>query len=143
MAFTTKLPPQNYIDGQWVDPASGESIDMICPSDGHVIGKIARGNAKDIDIAVAAARRAFEGEWGRTTATERGRLLSRLGAAILSHQDELAEIEANDTGKPLKLARSDVTATARYFEYYGGAADKVHGDRGLLVFSAICDGTQS
>lgn len=128
MAFTTKLPPQNYIDGQWVDPASGESIDMICPSDGHVIGKIARGNAKDIDIAVAAARRAFEGEWGRTTATERGRLLSRLGAAILSHQDELAEIEANDTGKPLKLARSDVTATARYFEYYGGAADKVHGD---------------
>ncbi len=68
MAFTTKLPPQNYIDGQWVDPASGESIEMICPSDGHVIGKIARGNAKDIEIAVAAARRAFEGEWGRTTA---------------------------------------------------------------------------
>ncbi|NMM05122.1 aldehyde dehydrogenase family protein [Polaromonas sp.] len=128
MAFTTKLPPQNYIDGQWVDPASGEAIDMICPSDGHVIGKIARGGAKDIGLAVAAARRAFEGEWGRTTATERGRLLSRLGAAILAHQDELAEIEANDTGKPLRLARSDVVATARYFEYYGGAADKVHGD---------------
>jgi aldehyde dehydrogenase (NAD+) len=128
MLFKTKFPPQNYIDGKWVDPVSGESIDMICPSDGHVIGKIARGGAEDIDIAIAAARRAFEGEWGRTTATERGRLLSRLGAAILANQDELAEIEANDTGKPLKLARSDVAAAARYFEYYGGAADKVHGD---------------
>lgn len=128
MEFTTNLPPQNYINGQWVDPASGDSINMICPSDGHVIGKIARGGAKDIERAVAAARHAFEGEWGHTTATERGRLLSKLGFAILAHQDELAEIEANDTGKPRKLARSDVAATARYFEYYGGAADKVHGD---------------
>lgn len=128
MTFTTSLPPKNYIDGEWVSPASREAIDMVCPSDGRVIGKIARGGAKDIDAAVASARRAFEGEWGRWTATERGRLLTNLGRAILVHQDELAEIEANDTGKPLKLARSDIAATARYFEYYGGAADKVHGD---------------
>lgn len=128
MPFTTDLPPLNYIDGHWVRPASNAAIDMICPSDGHVVGQIARGNAQDIDAAVAAARRAFDGEWGRTTATERGRLLSRLGLAILAHQEELAQLEANDTGKPLKLARSDVVATARYFEYYGGAADKVHGD---------------
>ena len=128
MPFTTDLPPLNYIDGQWVRPASNAAIEMICPSDGHVIGQIARGGAEDIDAAVAAARRAFEGEWGRTTATDRGRLLSRLGLAILANQEELAQLEANDTGKPLKLARSDVIATARYFEYYGGAADKVHGD---------------
>ncbi|MDN8611988.1 aldehyde dehydrogenase family protein [Variovorax ginsengisoli] len=128
MPFTTDLPPLNYIDGQWVRPASTAAIEMICPSDGHVIGQIARGGAEDIDAAVAAARRAFEGEWGRTTATERGRLLSRLGLAILANQEELAQLEANDTGKPLKLARSDVIATARYFEYYGGAADKLHGD---------------
>ena len=62
------------------------------------------------------------------TATDRGRLLVKLGLLILEHHEELAQIEANDTGKPLKLARNDVAATARYFEYYGGAADKVHGD---------------
>ena len=128
MPFTTDLPAFNFIDGQWVRPASNQSIEMVCPSDGHVVGQIARGNAQDIDAAVAAARRAFEGEWGRTTATERGRLLSRLGLSILAHQEELAQLEANDTGKPLKLARNDIVATARYFEYYGGAADKLHGD---------------
>ncbi len=128
MPFTTDLPALNFIDGQWVRPASGQAIEMICPSDGHLVGCIARGGAEDIDAAVAAARRAFEGEWGRTTATDRGRLLSRLGLAILAHQEELAQLEANDTGKPLKLARNDIIATARYFEYYGGAADKLHGD---------------
>lgn len=128
MRFTVDLPPLNYIDGHWVQPASNAAIEMICPSDGQVIGQIARGGAQDIDAAVAAARRAFEGKWGRTTATERGRLLARLGLAILEHQEELAQLEANDTGKPIKLARNDVLATARYFEYYGGAADKVHGD---------------
>jgi aldehyde dehydrogenase (NAD+) len=122
------LPPQIYIDGQWRASASNESIDMICPSDGRVIGAIARGNRKDIDAAVAAARVAFEGVWSRTTATERGRLLTELGRAILANKEELAEIEAADTGKPMKLARSDIAAAARYFEYYGGAADKLHGD---------------
>lgn len=128
MPFTTDLPALNFIDGLWVRPASGQAIEMICPSDGHMVGRIARGGAEDVNAAVAAARRAFEGEWGRTTATDRGRLLSRLGLAILAHQEELAQLEANDTGKPLKLARNDIIATARYFEYYGGAADKVHGD---------------
>ncbi len=124
----SNLQPQIYVDGEWRAPASGESIEMVCPSDGRVIGAIARGTAKDIDLAVDAARAAFEGVWGRTTATDRGRLLTELGRAILANKEELAQIEAADTGKPLKLARSDVAATARYFEYYGGAADKLHGD---------------
>jgi aldehyde dehydrogenase (NAD+) len=128
MAFTCNLPPQIYVDGEWRTPASRESIDMICPSDGRVVGQIARGTRKDIDAAVAAARSAFDGVWGRTTATERGRLLTELGRAILANKEELAQIEAADTGKPMKLARSDIAATARYFEYYGGAADKLHGD---------------
>ncbi len=122
------LPPKVYIDGTWRDPASGAAIAMVSPSNGQIIGEIARGGAADIDAAVAAARKAFEGEWGRTTATERGRLLSRLGLLILEHQEELAQLEAADAGKPLKLARNDIVAAARYFEYYGGAADKLHGD---------------
>ena len=128
MGLSDKLRPLVYIGGQWLPPASGLSIEMVCPSDGEVIGTIARGRKEDIDAAVLAARQAFEGEWGHTTATERGRLLTRMGLAILAHHDELAEIEANDTGKPISLARSDIAATARYFEYYGGAADKLFGD---------------
>lgn len=117
-----------FIDGEWVNPASGETLEMVAPSSGEKIGSIARGNARDIDAAVVAARRAFEGTWGQMPAVERGRLLSRLGEAILAHEDELVELEAIDTGKPLTLARGDIRACARYFEFYGGAADKIHGE---------------
>jgi aldehyde dehydrogenase (NAD+) len=90
---------------------------------------IAAGDAYDVDLAVSAARNAVEhGAWGRLTATERGRLLSRLGGLVADHAEELAQIEARDTGKPMKQARADAVAVARYFEYYGGAADKIHGD---------------
>ena len=128
MGLVPNLPPLIYVDGRWIPPDCGMSIDMVCPSDGQVIGMIARGSKEDVDTAVVAARRAFEGEWRHTTATDRGRLLIRMGQAILANRNELAEIEASDTGKPLTLARSDITAAARYFEYYGGAADKIHGD---------------
>ena len=137
MRHAANLPPMVYVDGQWVSPTGGLSIEMICPSDGRVIGAIARGGKNEVDAAVAAARRAFEGEGAHTAATDRGRLLTRMGQAILKHRDELAEIEACDTGKPLSLARGDINASARYFEYYGGAADKIHGD--TIPF---CDGFQ-
>jgi aldehyde dehydrogenase (NAD+) len=117
-----------YIDGHWIAPTSNESIDVFNPSDGTKIAAIARGGREDIDAAVRAARRAFEGEWSGVNATERGRLLTALGEKIKQHTNELAEIESLDTGKTMKLARSDVTASARYFEYYGGASDKHHGD---------------
>jgi len=128
MASTRTVPARVFIDGKWIEPASGQVIEMISPSDSKPIGAIARGTKPDIDAAVAAARRAFEGPWARVTATERGRLLVKLGQAILENHEELAQLEANDTGKPLKLARGDITAAARYFEYYGGAADKLHGE---------------
>nr|WP_244435217.1 aldehyde dehydrogenase family protein [Methylobacterium sp. B34] len=86
------------------------------------------GGPADIDAAAKAARGALVGEWGMMDAAQRGRLLSRLGHLILDRLEEIAQIEAADTGKPMKLARNDVRVTARYFEFYGGAADKVHGD---------------
>ncbi|HFA59787.1 MAG TPA: aldehyde dehydrogenase family protein [Rhodospirillales bacterium] len=117
------------IGGRWVAPASGETLPVICPSDGKVFAEIASGGAADIDAAVKAARRAREsGAWGRLPAFERGRLLMRLGEAILDHAEELAALESRDTGKPLRQGRADIRACARYFEYYGGAADKLHGD---------------
>lgn len=118
----------HFINGRWLSPDAGRTITMLAPSTGEPIGAIARGGAEEIDRAVAAARAAAKGAWGRMPAFERGRLLSRLGAKILATLDELTEIEARDTGKPLKLARNDVRAAARYFEFYGGAADKIHGE---------------
>lgn len=115
------------IDGEWVDALEGDTIDVIDPCSGQVFEKIARGRAADVDLAVAAARRALDGPWGRMTATERGRILQRLGQLILDHGEELAQLEARDTGKPMSVARADAKAVARYFEFYGGAADKILG----------------
>lgn len=123
------LPQGNFIDGKWRAAQSGKTIDVVAPADGKVFTQIAAGGAADVDAAVAAARKAKDhGAWGRLTAVERGRLLSKLGHAILDHAEELALLEARDTGKPMKQARADITACARYFEFYGGAADKFHGE---------------
>ena len=118
-----------FIDNAWRPAASGAELDVYAPAEGRVFARIASGGKEDIDSAVAAARRAVEdGAWSRLTATERGRLLTKLGIAVLENAEELAALEARDTGKPMKQARADIAACARYFEFYGGAADKVHGE---------------
>jgi aldehyde dehydrogenase (NAD+) len=129
---------QVFIGGHWRAGDSGQTLPLINPSDGSELTRIARGNAADIDAAVHAAQVALEGEggvegeragvWGRLTATERGRLLMKMSALVLEQADELARLEALDVGKPLKQGRADAVALARYLEFYGGAADKVHGD---------------
>ena len=118
---------QHFIGNQWVAPSSGQTIPVIDPSDGQPFESLARGNASDIDQAVKAARDAYEGAWGRLSAAERGRLLQKLAQKMLDHAEELAQLEARDCGKPLKQARADAAAVARYFEFYAGAADKLHG----------------
>ena len=118
-----------FIDNRWRPSQSGRTVDVTAPADGAVFAQIAAGDARDVDDAVAAARKAFEaGAWRGLAAAERGRLLSKLGHRILDHAEELAAIEARDTGKPMKQARADIQACARYFEFYGGAADKLHGE---------------
>ena len=117
-----------FIDGRWVDPQSGRRLPIEDPSRGVEIGEIARGEAADIDAAVEAAERALAGDWGKLTATERGRLMAKLAELIKERVDELAHIEALDVGKPLKQGRADALAMARYMEFYGGAADKVMGE---------------
>ncbi|WP_050466813.1 aldehyde dehydrogenase family protein [Herbaspirillum chlorophenolicum] len=119
---------QHFIDNRWVEPSSGESIPVIDPSDGQAFEAIARGNEADIDRAVKAARHAYEGAWGKLSAAERGRLLMKLSAKLQEHQEELAQLEGRDCGKPMKQARADAAAIVRYFEFYAGAADKLHGD---------------
>ena len=117
----------HFIDNETVPADGGESLPVVDPSTGAVFAQIARGTAGDIDRAVAAARAAYRGPWGRLSATERGRLLRRWADAVEAHADELAQLESQDTGKPLKQARADAIALARYFEFYAGAADKLHG----------------
>jgi aldehyde dehydrogenase (NAD+) len=121
-------PPQHFIGNRWCAPVSGATLPMIDPSTGQAFAEIARGSAPDVDRAVEAAQAARDGAWGRLAPAEKGRLLARLSRAILDHAEELALIEAQDCGKPLKQARADVAACARYFEFYGGACDKLHGE---------------
>ncbi|OWT61834.1 aldehyde dehydrogenase family protein [Candidimonas nitroreducens] len=118
---------QNFIANRWVSALSGETLPVIDPSDGQPFDIMARSGAADIDAAVAAARAAREGAWGRMAPAQRSRLLLRLASALLDQQEHLAQLESRDTGKPLKQGRADAAAVARYFEFYGGAADKLHG----------------
>ncbi len=121
-------PSLCLIGGTWKPAASNETLPLINPSDGTEICRIARGAEADIDAAVQAAQSALGGEWGRMTALERGRILTRLGQLVLDRVDDLAALEATDVGKPLTQARADAVALARYCEFYGGAADKVMGE---------------
>ncbi|MBO6718138.1 MAG: aldehyde dehydrogenase family protein [Rhizobiaceae bacterium] len=123
------LAYMNLVDGKPADALSGERIDVVCPSDGEVFATIPASGDADVDRAVMAARRAFDaGPWSRMPAVERGRCLTRLYQLVEKHGDELAALESRDTGKPARQGRADVTATMRYYEFYGGAGDKIHGD---------------
>ncbi len=117
-----------FIDGKWIAAQSGETIDVVAPADGQVFDRIGRGGMYEIDLAVRAARKARSGAWGRMSATERGRILTKIGVGVLDAIDLFAPIEARDTGKPMTTARNDIVVLARYFEFYGAAADKVHGE---------------
>jgi aldehyde dehydrogenase (NAD+) len=117
-----------FIDGDFAAAASGQSLPAIDPSTGEAFARIAAGDEADIDRAVRSARRAFEGSWGNLAAVERGRLMARLAAKVLENLEPLAHLESRDTGKPLRQARNDIVVAARYFEFYGGAADKIHGE---------------
>jgi|GEM_PF-1495714 len=107
------LPPaflagqkQLMIGGKWHPALSGQTIASINPSTGEVIGQIARGGREDIDLAVKAARDAFEGEWSRWTPYDRQRLLLRIHDLIEKHFDELAAIETIDMGAPITRTRA-------------------------------------
>ena len=117
-----------FIGNRWEQPANGETIAVLDPSSGEEFARIARGSAPDIDHAVRAARAAAEGAWAKFAPVERGRLLARIAQAILDQQEALAQLESRDCGKPLKTARADATFCARYFEFYAGACDKLHGE---------------
>src|SRR5579871_2659837 len=126
----TASPRQLFIDGQWVDAASGKTFETPDPATGETLARIAEGDAEDINRAVRAARTAFEsGPWSRMTPSERGRIIWKIGDLILEHADELAQLESLDNGKPFVVARAaDIPMAADLFHYMAGWATKIEGN---------------
>ncbi len=118
-----------YIDGKWVEATGGKRFEVVDPSTGMGIAEVAEATAKDIDLAVDAARRAFdEGTWPRSSERERARVLYRAAEIVRSRRDDLAELETRDSGKPIGEAREDIDEVAFMFEYYAGWTTKIMGE---------------
>lgn len=117
-----------YLGGAWCPAQSGAWLEVVDPASEEVFARIPRGGAADVASAVAAANAALRGPWSQLKPKQRARMLYDLARALEAEADTFAELETRDAGKPLALARKEVLGTARYFEYYAGAADKLQGD---------------
>ena len=116
-----------YIDGEWVDAASGETFETINPYTGEAWATAPLAGAADVRKAVEAARRALSGPWGSMSAAHRGDLIRRLAALIEPHADELARIETTDNGKVIRETRGQMAGLPATYEFFAGAADKISG----------------
>uniref|UniRef100_A0A8C0K6B5 10-formyltetrahydrofolate dehydrogenase n=1 Tax=Canis lupus dingo TaxID=286419 RepID=A0A8C0K6B5_CANLU len=127
--MTVKMPYQCFINGQFTDANDGKTYDTINPTDGSTICKVSYASLVDVDKAVAAAKDAFEkGEWGRMNARERGRLMYRLADLLEENQEELATIEALDSGAVYTLAlKTHIGMSVQTFRYFAGWCDKIQG----------------
>jgi phenylacetaldehyde dehydrogenase len=122
-------PRKMLIDGKWLDAVSGKTFATYNPATGEVLAQVAEGDKQDIDLAVKAARKAFDsGPWSRMTASERGKLVWKLADLLEEHIEEFATLETLDNGKPLTVARgADVPLAIEMFRYMAGWATKLEG----------------
>ena len=134
MATVTSAKPEVkqtecFIDGKWLPASSGKTFQTVNPATEEVIAEVAEGDAEDIDLAVKAARTAFEsGPWKKMDARDRGRLMYKLADRIEQELDELAALESLDNGKPISDAKAaDLPLVIDCLRYYAGYADKIHG----------------
>ena len=128
-ASETPRKYQLFIDGKWVDAESGKTFETPNPATGQTLAEVAEGDKADIDKAVAAARRAFEGPWSKVSARDRGRMLYKLSQLIEAKSQELAAIETSDNGKPIKeTSYVDLPQVVENFEYFAGWATKIEGE---------------
>ena len=116
------------IDGQRTAASDGQTFTVYDPSSGDVLATVAKATKADVSRAVQSAHAALESKaWGGILPAERGRIMLRIAQAIRDRAEELATLESRDNGKPLRQARTDVQVAARYFEFFGGVADKIMG----------------
>jgi len=123
---TTTRKYQLFIDGKFVDAESGKTFNSPNPATGETFAEVAEGDAADIDKAVSAARRAFEGKWSKISARDRGRMIFKLAQLIEQNAAQLAETETSDNGKPIRESTYvDVPQAVENFEYFAGWATKI------------------
>src|SRR5256714_6399055 len=129
MSITTVMRKQLFINGEWRDAAGGKTIEVVNPATEEGIAEVASADRRDVDAAVAAARAALDGPWGKLSARERGKLVWKIGERLLERADEIARLETLHNGKPIFESRQiEVPAAAECFQYYAGWADKIHGE---------------
>jgi aldehyde dehydrogenase (NAD+) len=117
------------INNEWRDASGGKTMEVVNPATEEVIATVSSADKSDVDAAVAAARAALNGPWGKMSARERGRLVSRLADRLLERADDVARLETLHNGKPIFESRQiEIPAAAECFEYYAGWADKVMGE---------------
>src|SRR6185503_14415018 len=120
---------QLLINGEWRDSSSGSVMPVVNPATEEVIAEVAAATRDDVDAAVAAARAALTGPWGQMSGRERGRLIWKLGERLMEKVDEVARLETLHNGKPISESRHiEIPAAAECLQYFGGWADKVHGE---------------
>lgn len=123
----SNLSLTSFINNEFVHGVDGKTFDVINPSTEKVICSVQEATEKDVDIAVSAARKAFEGPWRQITPEQRGKYLVNLANLFEQNTDTLAAIESLDNGKAMAMAKADIAACAGCFRYYGGWADKIEG----------------
>ncbi len=127
MAVATQREYGLHIGGETVEPATGEVRELREPATGDLLARAAMGGEADVDRAVAAARAAVEGPWGKTSATERSRLLHALADAISTNRKELAELESRNVGKAISSVKAELAGAAENFRYFASATASIAG----------------
>jgi acyl-CoA reductase-like NAD-dependent aldehyde dehydrogenase len=130
-----------FIDGELVEPVSGETRELLEPATGEALGRAAMGGERDVDRAVGAASTALAGPWGKTPPNERSRLLHALADAIQANRKELAELEARNVGKAISSVKAELAQAVENFRYYASAIASISGRSnpvgGSLLFYSL------
>ena len=126
--FLDRAPGRHFIGGEWLQPAAGAGFETVDPATGAPIAEVAHGDAEDVDLAVRAAREAFEGAWAKVSPSKRTGMIWKLSELIKANLAELAELEALDNGKPVTYARGDMAASINHLRYFAGWPTKIEGE---------------
>jgi betaine-aldehyde dehydrogenase len=126
-AAAAVISTRMVIGGDPAEAADGRTFEVVEPHRGMVVATVPQGSAEDVDRAVAAAQAAFDGEWSRLAASERGRLMLRFAQVVRDHEEDLSQLESRQIGKPISGARWEVGQVAKVLEFYAGATTKIHG----------------
>src|SRR5213592_4548015 len=141
MAVATEREYGLFINGESAEPTSGELRDLVEPATGEPLAKAAMANEADVDRAVDAARAALEGDWAKTSPTERSRLLHALADALVANRKELAELEVRNVGKALSSVKAELNQAVENFRFYGSAIGSIGGRSnplgGSLLFYSL------